>query len=68
MAQQEDLTMDVKQVAEYVGCSTSMVRKLIRIKGIPFYTVGNKIVFKKSIIDWWLSTKLKERGFNYEIS
>ena len=50
MAQQEDSTMDVKQVAEYVGCSTSMVRKLIRIKQIPFYKVGNKIIFKRSIL------------------
>ena len=65
MAQQEDSTMDVKQVAEYVGCSTSMVRKLIRIKGIPFYKVGNRFIFKRSIIDWWISNKLKKEGFNY---
>ena len=66
MAQQEDLAMDAKKVANYIGVSTSMIRKLIKLKQIPFYKVGERIVFKRSIIDLWISNKLKKEGFNYE--
>lgn len=66
MLAQEDTTMGVTEVADYIGCSTSMVRKLIHTKEIPFYKLGRKIVFKKSIIDLWISNKLKKGGFVYE--
>lgn len=59
-------TMNVTEIADYIGCSTSMVRKLIRTKEIPFYKLGTKIVFKKSIIDLWISNKLEKGGFIYE--
>lgn len=65
MVGQEDSTMNVTEVADYIGCSTSMVRKLIRTKEIPFYKLGTKIIFKKSIIDLWISNKLKREGFIY---
>ncbi len=66
MKNETSTTMNVTEVADYIGCSQSMVRKLIRTKEIPFYKLGTKIVFQKSVIDWWISNKLKKGGFNYE--
>lgn len=65
MLTEEDSTMNVTEVADYIGCSTSMVRKLIRTREIPFYKLGTKIIFRKSIIDLWISNKLKREGFVY---
>ena len=61
----DDYTMGVPGVADYIGCSESMVRKLVRTNEIPFYKLGTKLVFRKSVIDWWISNKLKKGGFNY---
>lgn len=66
MLTEEYSTMNVTEVADYIGCSTSMVRKLIRTREIPFYKLGTKIIFRKSIIDLWISNKLKREGFRYE--
>lgn len=62
----DDYTMGVPEVADYIGCSVSMVRKLVRTKEIPNYKLGTKLIFRKSVIDWWILTKLKEGGFYYE--
>lgn len=66
ITQEDSTTMNVPEVADYIGCSTSMVRKLIRKKAIPFYKVGTKIIFKKSVIDMWISNQFKKEGFIYE--
>lgn len=60
-------TMDVIALSQYLGCSVSMVRKLIRTKAIPFYRVGTKILFEKSAIDWWISNQYRKEGFAYEV-
>ena len=46
MKNETSTTMNVTEVADYIGCSQSMVRKLIRTKEIPFYKLGTKIVFQ----------------------
>ena len=67
MKQEDSTRMNVITLSKYLGCSPSMVRKLIRTKAIPFYRVGNKILFEKSTIDWWISNQYKKEGFNYEV-
>ena len=65
--EQDSTTMNVIDTSKYLGCSQSMVRKLVRTKEIPFYKVGNKIFFKKSVIDWWISNQYRKEGFKYEL-
>lgn len=67
MALIETTAMDVMALSQYLGCSSSMVRKLIRTKAIPFYRVGTKILFEKSAIDWWIANQYRKEGFKYEI-
>lgn len=44
----------VKELAIYLKSCESFVRNLVRKNGIPFFRLGNKIMFDKSVIDNWL--------------
>lgn len=48
---------NVKEVAEYLHCSTSTIRKLMRKKEIPSFRVAYRVFFKKSIIDQWINNQ-----------
>lgn len=52
--------LTVKEVADYLNCSTSVVRKLVLNKKIPFYRVGTRILFRKIAIDNWVYEQEKE--------
>lgn len=45
---------DVKQLAEYLNVSISLIRKLVKNKDIPYVRLGVKILFSKIEIDKWL--------------
>lgn len=47
--QQEIFT--INSLAEYLGCSTQLVRKYIRESNIPCFKIGNKFFFRKSSVD-----------------
>ena len=47
-------TMDVKEVAEYLHCSQSTIRKLLKKNAIPSFRVAYRIFFKKELIDLWI--------------
>jgi len=57
--------LTVKEVANYLNCSTSVVRKLVLNKKIPFYRVGTRILFRKIAIDNWVYTQEKENIIQY---
>ncbi len=48
---------NIKEVSEYLHCSISETRNLVRDKKIPFYRIGNRLFFKKSSIDLWINNK-----------
>lgn len=52
-------TFNIKEVANYLKCSISGIRNLVRNKNIPFYRVGNRLFFKKSSIDLWIDKQEK---------
>lgn len=45
---------DVIQLSGYLNISTSLIRKLVRKKEIPFNRIGVKLLFSKNEIDKWL--------------
>jgi len=49
------IKFNVKEIAEYLGCSESTARKLVREEKIPHYRIYSKILFDKNEIDKWLS-------------
>ncbi len=52
--------MNVKEVAEYLNCSESSIRNLVREKKIPNFRIGSKLNFRKKTIDEWLSIQERE--------
>lgn len=44
----------VKELAEYLSCSVSSIRNLVRNSSIPCFRIGSKINFKKEAIDSWV--------------
>lgn len=44
----------VKEVAEYLHCSVSSVRVLVRKKEIPHFRIGSKLYFNKDAVDNWV--------------
>ena len=53
----ENETLNIKQVAEYLNCSVSTIRNLVRSKSIPIFHIGNRIYAKKSSLDLWISNQ-----------
>lgn len=44
----------VKEVANYLNCSASSIRTLVRNKNIPFFRIGSKLNFNKEAVDNWV--------------
>ncbi len=49
--------MNVKQVAEYLNCSQSSIRNLVRDKKIPVFKINSKLNFNKEAIDNWVHSQ-----------
>ncbi len=45
----------VKELANYLQCSVSSIRNLVRNREIPFFRVGSKLNFNKEAIDKWIN-------------
>ena len=46
--------MNVKEVANYLKCSESSIRNLVREKKIPVFKINTKLNFNKLAIDNWV--------------
>jgi excisionase family DNA binding protein len=49
--------LTVPEVADYIKCSQSMIRKLLRNHQIPNIRLFSKILFDKYAINVWLEEK-----------
>lgn len=58
-------TLDVKEVAEYLGISVDMIYILCREKRISHFRIGSRILFKKESIDKWIESQMIE-GIEHE--
>lgn len=50
---------NIKDLCNYLNCSESVVRKLVRTKQIPNFRIGYRIYFKKALIDSWIDNQCK---------
>lgn len=48
-------SFDLKQAAEYIGSSESMVRTYCRQRKIKFYKIGNQYRIRQIVLDEWMS-------------
>ena len=60
---------NVKEVAEYLNCSVSAIRTLVRNKQIPFFRIGSKLNFNKEAVDRWVHNQELQnmQQDNYEL-
>lgn len=56
--------MYVKELAQYLKCSESVIRNLIRDNAIPYFRIGRKINFNKEAIDEWIRNQNKANQTN----
>jgi len=47
--------MNIKQLAEYLKCSTSSIYKNTSTRQIPHFKRGKRVYFKKTEIDEWIT-------------
>lgn len=45
---------NINELSDYLHCSISMIRKLVREKKLPYFRIGNRLNFKKEMIDTWI--------------
>lgn len=48
---------NIKELANYLYCSESTIRKLVRNKVIPSFRIANRIFFRKNFIDIWMNNQ-----------
>ena len=53
-------TLTAKEAAEYLGISYWLITQLVKRKQIPCSRVGKRILFRKEILDIYLSKKEKD--------
>lgn len=53
-------TLEVKEVANYLGVSSDLIYRLVREKAIPHFRIGKRILFKKHAIDEWINQQMQE--------
>lgn len=46
---------DINGLADYLPCTSSFIKKLRDNEAIPYIKVGERLMFKRSSIDAWLS-------------
>jgi excisionase family DNA binding protein len=46
--------LDVKQLADYIHVSTSMIYKMVSNQTIPFSKIGTRTLFDRVQIDQWV--------------
>ncbi len=52
-----DEVFNIKELANYLHCSESTIRKLVRNKVIPSFRIANRIFFRKNFIDTWVNNQ-----------
>ena len=50
----DEIIFNIVELAEYLRCSPTTIRRLIKRQSIPFFRIGNKYNFNKKIIDNWI--------------
>ena len=58
-------TFNIKEVSEYLKCSVSGIRNLVRNKSIPYYRIGNRLFFRKESIQLWIQSQ-EETNMHHE--
>ncbi len=51
----------IEDISKYLDVSIPYIRKLVRVKLIPYYRFGNRLKFKITEIDEWVENRKVEQ-------
>lgn len=60
----EPYGMNTKEASKFIGCSAYTIRELAREKKIPYYKIGNRIMFTKETLMKWINRQ-EDRNWKY---
>lgn len=60
----ESYGMNTKEASKFIGCSAYTIRELAREKKIPYYKIGNRIMFTKETLMKWINRQ-EDRNWKY---
>ena len=52
--------MNTLQAASYLGVPSDVIDDMVAKRAIPFTKVGERVVFSKAALDYWVSAKSME--------
>lgn len=52
-------TLTTEEVARYLGVSVDMVYIMCREKRIPHFRIGRRILFRKNVINDWITEQME---------
>jgi excisionase family DNA binding protein len=55
-----NFVMNTLQAASYLGVPSDLIEELVSKKSIPFTKVGERVVFSKAALDYWIYAKSME--------
>jgi len=55
-----NFVMNTLQAASYLGVPSDLIDELVSKKMIPFTKVGERVVFSKAALDYWIYAKSME--------
>jgi excisionase family DNA binding protein len=58
----ENIRFTVKNLAIYLGCGESSIRKLTREHELPHFRIGAKIIYTKQDIDEWIKNNTLQKS------
>ena len=59
---QDNTRLTVKELASYIHCSESSIRKMTREGNLYHFRIGSKILYNKYEIDQWIIDSTLLRG------
>ena len=55
-----NFVMNTLQAASYLGVPSELIDELVEKRSIPFTKVGERVVFSKAALDYWVYAKSME--------
>ncbi|MDF2865893.1 MAG: Helix-turn-helix domain [Clostridia bacterium] len=49
-----DQILNLKESAIFLGCGLTTLRKLVRLKEINYFMIGNRYYFRKQTLENWI--------------
>jgi len=52
--------LNPQEAAEHIGCKYDKLMQMVRLKQIPHYRVGRRVLFTKETLDVWIENQERQ--------